>query len=85
MMGDAVTKDAAAVQRYEAAKAREEKDKADLERRGSSPSRQAKFIKSMNSAVYLNNDETLSDRLSKNKHYRQKGNVEEHAFIKDSN
>jgi hypothetical protein len=39
------------------------------------------FLAKMNASVYSGEHETLAERLNKNKHYRQKGDVEQQSFI----
>jgi len=39
------------------------------------------FLQKIHSSVYTGSNETLADRLNKNRHFRQKGDVEMQKFL----
>jgi hypothetical protein len=39
------------------------------------------FLSKLNQSVYSGGSDTLQDRLNKNKHYRQKGAIDQQGFI----
>lgn len=73
-----------ALQREKLAKEREKAKKEEeeyLQRAGDE--RKASFIHQLNASIYTgSSSETVEDRLNKYRHYRQKGNVEHHEFLK---
>lgn len=84
MSADAESYDVAARQRAEAAvKERDNEEAAEAARRlaAKADPEPVRFLQEMNQKVYSGNHETLAERLNKNKHYRQKGNIDEQQFI----
>lgn len=79
MMNDGDAHDEAAWARLQESIAENEKEVH--ERMSGSGEHKASFINKMNKEVYTGGNDDLQDRLSKNKHYRQKGNMEHNRFL----
>lgn len=82
MMSDAETHDQAALMRVKQHNSTEQQEENEYKARAKSPERRAEFIENMNKKLYASGEESIEDRLSKYKHYRQKGNTEYHSFLK---
>jgi hypothetical protein len=84
MSADAESYDVAARQRAEAAvKERQAEEAAEAARRlaAQADPEPVQFLHQLNQKVYSGTHETLAERLNKNKHYRQKGNIDEQKFL----
>jgi len=79
-MADAEQHDEDARSRYRKSKIEEKKEVDEVGKR-ESPTHSARFIKDLHKGLYNSGEESVEDRLKKYRHYRQKGNVEDHAFL----
>lgn len=90
MMQDANTHDAAATTRFIQAKQADKLESQEylsrklnvsVDGETSSGVITAKFLDDMNKQIYLQGNDRLEDVLNKRKHYRMKGNADEHQYI----
>jgi len=84
MSADADALDAQAKARAEAAiaaAAREEQEETARKLAKARDPEPVAFLAKLNKNVYSGGSDTLQDRLNKNKHYRQKGAIDEQAFL----
>lgn len=83
MMSDAQTHEDAAFERLLAARRKDKAEDAEMAARAEKDEEggdKASFINNMNKTAY-SGSESLSERLNKGRHYRQKGSTENHSFL----
>ncbi|CEO94820.1 CBF1-interacting co-repressor CIR N-terminal domain-containing protein [Plasmodiophora brassicae] len=81
MQADADAHHAARSAAADAADVIARQEQADLHVRGADAPQSATFIQSARKQAYLDSNDTVEDRLNQRRHYRQKGNMEEHSFL----
>lgn len=85
MSSDAAAFDEEARRRSAAATAAQEAEEARMSSRKlpgtDGAAEPVAFIHALNQNVYSGSHETLAERLNKNKHYRQKGAIDQQKFI----
>jgi len=81
MMSDADQHERDALERLLDARNKDRKEQKQIDERPSSmSSAQPAFLHSMNRGLY-NGEETVEDRLNKYRNHRQRGNIEQQAFL----
>lgn len=83
MKNDAEEHEKSAIERVRRQREEEKREAEELRARPVGEEHKAAFLEDMATKVY-SGKETVEDRLKKYAHYRQKGNIEEHGFLKEA-